>query len=61
MKCCNTTVGRILLTNHTRYEKPRKKHFLPNKVEMYSPSNAVARNLGEAVPLDPPDHKKKNK
>ena len=37
---------------HARYEKPLL--FGAKKREVYSPSKAVARNLGEEVPLDRP-------
>ena len=59
-KCYNTTAGKTLIMYHARYEKqPKTTPFWgPKKVETYSPSKAVARNLGEEVPLDRPCHNK---
>ena len=45
---------------HARYEKPLKNHSLfvaKQNVEMYSPSNALALDLEEEVPLTHPSKK----
>ena len=63
IKYYNTTVGKTLRMYHARYEKPPKTtpYLWSKKVETYSPSKAVARNLGEEVPLDRPYHNKTKK
>ena len=45
----------------TKKHRKTTPYLWPKMVETYSPSEAVARNLGEEVPLDPPYHNKTRK
>ena len=47
--------------NVPRQVRKTTPYLWPQKVETYSQSKAVVRNLGEEVPLDRPNHHKTRK